>query len=225
MVAMRCPACGTDVIAEAVFCHKCGQRLDAAGSGTAPDERAAETPAPAAGAGPDVSALTRLAGPDQPEQELWRGGFSSKAMLGAWALCGLVSLLLLIGGIWWARTGGWWLSLLLLMVLPWLYCLAVLGCRRLGVHYVLTTRRFIHERGILRRINDRIELLDMDDITSEQKLWDRLTGVGTIRIASHDRTDPELFLPGIDNVKEVATLLDNARLAERRRRGLHVEQI
>jgi hypothetical protein len=112
-----------------------------------------------------------------------------------------------------------------LMVLPWLYCLAVLGLRRLSVHYVLTTRRFIHERGILRRVNDRIEVLDMDDITFEQRLWERLTDVGTIRIASHDRTNPELILPGIENVKEVATVLDNARLAERRRRGLHVEQI
>jgi hypothetical protein len=222
---MRCPACGVDIVPEAVFCHKCGQRLDAAGTGAAKDERAAETSAPATAGGPDVSALTRLAGPDQPEQELWRGGYSSKAMFGAWAVCGLVSLVLLVGGIYWRPAAVWWLVLLVLMVVPWLYCLTVLGLRRLSVHYVLTTRRFIHERGILRRVNDRIELLDMDDITSEQKLWDRLTGVGTIRIASHDRTDPELFLPGIDNVNEVATLLDNARLAERRRRGLHVEQI
>jgi hypothetical protein len=32
-------------------------------------------------------------------------------------------------------------------------------------------------------------------------------------------------LPGIENVQTVAGLFDNARLAERRRRGLHVEQI
>ena len=95
----------------------------------------------------------------------------------------------------------------------------------MSVHYVLSTQRFIHERGILRRVNDRIELLDMDDITFEQRLWERLVGVGTIRIASHDRTDPELVLPGIENIKQVAGLFDNARLAERRRRGLHVEQI
>ena len=65
----------------------------------------------------------------------------------------------------------------------------------------------------------------MDDITFEQGLLERLTGVGAIRIVSHDRTDPELALPGIENVQEVAALFDNARLAERRRRGLHVEQI
>jgi hypothetical protein len=52
-----------------------------------------------------------------------------------------------------------------------------------------------------------------------------MVGVGTIHILSHDRSDPELWLPGIENVQEVASLFDNARLAERRRRGLHVEQI
>jgi hypothetical protein len=49
--------------------------------------------------------------------------------------------------------------------------------------------------------------------------------VGTIRIMSHDRSDPDLVLRGIQNVPAVAKLMDDARLAERRRRGLHVEQI
>ena len=111
------------------------------------------------------------------------------------------------------------------MILPWVYFIAVLCYRRMSVRYCLTTQRFVHERGILRRVNDRIEVLDMDDITFEQGLLERLSGVGTIRIVSHDQTDPELVLPGIENVKHVAALFDDARLAERRRRGLHVEQI
>jgi hypothetical protein len=90
---------------------------------------------------------------------------------------------------------------------------------------LLTTQRFIHESGILRRVNNRIEVLDIDDITFEQGLFERLTGVGTIRIMSHDRSDPDLVLRGIQNVPAVAKLMDDARLAERRRRGLHVEQI
>ena len=120
----------------------------------------------------------------------------------------------MVVGIFWRRTGQWWLFLVVLMVLPWLYNLAVLCYRRMSVRYLLTTQRFIHERGILRRINDRIEVLDMNDITVEQRLWERLSGVGTIRIASHDRSDPLLSLPGIENVQQVATLFDNARLAK-----------
>ena len=68
-------------------------------------------------------------------------------------------------------------------------------------------------------------MLDVNDITVEQGLLERIVGVGTIRISSSDRTHPELDLPGIENVKEVAALLDNARLAERHRRGLHIEQV
>ena len=94
----------------------------------------------------------------------------------------------------------------------------------MSVHYLLTTQRFIHESGVLRRLNNRIEVLNIDDITFEQGPFERLTGVGTIRILSHDRSDPDLVLRGIEHVSEVARLLDDAR-GGRRRRGLHVEQI
>ena len=116
-------------------------------------------------------------------------------------------------------------GLVVAMILPWVYSFAVLTYRRMSVHYLLSTQRFIHESGILRRVNNRIEVLDMDDITFEQGLLERFSGVGTIRIMSHDRSDPELELRGIEKVQEVARLIDDARLAERRRRGLHVEQI
>ena len=102
----------------------------------------------------------------------------------------------------------------MLIILPWLYFFMVLCYRRMSVHYLLTTQRFIHESGILRRVNNRIEVLDMDDITFEQSLFERLAGVGNIRIMSHDRSDPELVLRGIDNVPEVTRLIDDARLAE-----------
>ena len=147
-------------------------------------------------------------------------------MLGSWIISGAVSIVLLFFGLFimpWTAT--YWLIVLVAVLLPWLYCAGVLCYRRMSVHYTLSTQRFVHERGILRRVNDRIELLDVDDITFEQRLWERMMGVGTLRIASHDRTSPELVLTGIENIKRVAGLFDNARLAERRRRGLHVEQI
>lgn len=147
-------------------------------------------------------------------------------MIGAWVISGAISLVLLIAGILWVpREAAWWLALLVAMLLPWLYHAAVLLHHRLGVHYLLTSQRFIHEKGILRRVNDRVELLDMDNVAYEQGLLERLVGVGTIRIGSSDRSHPELVLAGIEDVKHVANLLDNARLAEHRRRGMHIEQI
>jgi hypothetical protein len=223
---MRCPECGAEVVSTAVFCHQCGKRLDV-GGGEAPAGTKDQSPnraASAAATPQDGVVLRRQDSQGPPEEELWRGGYSSKAMVGAWAICAATSAVLLAAGIFF-RAGSYWLILVLLMLLPWLYFLAVLGYRRMSVHYLLTTQRLIHERGILRRVQNRIELLDVDDIAFEQKLLERLVGVGTIRIVSSDRSDPTISLPGIDGVQQVAGVLDNARLAERRRRGLHIEQI
>jgi uncharacterized membrane protein YdbT with pleckstrin-like domain len=221
---MRCPACGVEVVEQAIYCHKCGERLVAAGE-QAGRERPAEAGSPVQAAAAEPAGPVLREPRDLPEEELWRGGYSPRAMTGAWVISAVLSVLLLVGGLLWARSALWWLVVVVLMVLPWAYYLAVLAYRRMSVHYCLTTQRFIHERGVLRRVNDRVEVLDMDDVTFEQSLLERIAGVGTIRIASHDRTDPELVLPGIENVAQVAAMFDNARLAERRRRGLHVEQI
>jgi hypothetical protein len=220
---MQCPACGVDVVPSAIFCHKCGQRLESEGNG-APQDLSVEVAATPAGAFQQVAA-SRWESKAPPEEELWKGGYSPKAMLGGWVSSGCVSIALLLIGIIWVRDGFWWMILVAGMILPWLYFLSVLGYRRISVHYSLSNQRFIHEKGFFRRVNDRIELLDIDDITFEQKLWERLMGVGTLRLASHDRSNPELILPGIEDIKKVASLFDNARLDERRRRGLHVEQV
>jgi membrane protein YdbS with pleckstrin-like domain len=222
---MHCPACGVEVVEAAVYCHKCGQRLLPAEDGPPRAGAPAEAGKTEATEVAEPATLLRREAQDEPEEELWRGGYSSRAMSGAWIASGLVSLVLLVVGILWARTATWWLILMVAIILPWLYSFAVLCYRRMSVHYLLTTQRFIHESGVLRRLNNRIEVLDIDDITFEQGPFERLTGVGTIRILSHDRSDPDLVLRGIEHVSEVARLLDDARLAERRRRGLHVEQI
>lgn len=224
---MQCPACGEEVVAAAMFCHKCGQRLNAEGNDSPRNAPADETSLSGPGKAFQEAVSSRSdARGDQPEKELWHGGYSPKAMLGSWVISAAISVVLLLFGMFimpW--TFVYWLMLFLAMVAPWLYFLAVLGYRRMSVRYVLSTQRFIHESGFFRRMNDRIELLDMDDITFEQGLCERFTGVGTLRIASHDRTHPELTLPGIEEVKEVASIFDNARLVERRRRGVHIEQI
>lgn len=222
---MHCPACGVEVVEQAIFCHKCGERLCPADNEREKDSRPGERPTSTPVDAFRQAVFARRDAKDQPEEELWRGGYSSKAMLGAWVASGLVSLALLAVGILWARSAPWWLVLVALMLLPWTYNLAVVCYRRMSVRYVLSTQRFIHETGILRHVNNRVEVLDMDDITFEQGLLERLMGVGTIRIASSDRSHPDLVLLGIEDVQRVAALFDNARLAERRRRGLHVEQI
>ena len=83
----------------------------------------------------------------------------------------------------------------------------------------------MHDKGILSVVSDRIETIDIDDVTCEQGLIQRFLGVGRIRISSSDRSDPELVLPGIADVRRVADLIDDVRRQERSRRGFHVESI
>ncbi len=227
---MHCPKCGVEVMEAAGFCHKCGAELDAGESefsaqevnppSTGAEEQAPVTPLEKM----QQAAASRRDVEDETEEDLWHGGYSSKAMLGAWVLSSLVTVGLLVLAVW---AGNKWIGWPVAVGIPllWIYQLAKLCYRRWNIRYQLTNQRFIHQTGILRRVTDRIEVIDMDDITSEQKLLERPVGVGTIRISSSDRSHPELIMLGIENVKEVATLIDETRRAERRRRGLHIESI
>ncbi len=231
---MHCPACGVEVVQQAVFCHQCGKRLDFNSQQFPPHQ--GEENAPAAESIPTNTQAAGLAEafqqsiaarqtPDQePELNLWQGGFSPKAMIGAWVLSGLVTLLLLALGIYFPYKYVW-IGVVVVILVLWNYQAIKLLFRRWNVRYTLTTQRFIHETGILRRVTDRIEVIDMDDITVDQKVLERLVGVGTIRVTSSDTTHPELIMPGIENVKQVADLIDDTRRKERRRRGLHIESI
>jgi uncharacterized membrane protein YdbT with pleckstrin-like domain len=96
---------------------------------------------------------------------------------------------------------------------------------KLSVHYHLTSQRFVHQMGLLHRTTDRIEVIDVDDVAFSQGLFQRVVGVGTIKIMSSDCSHSELFLDGIDRVAHVAGLIDEARRAERLRRGLFIEAV
>jgi hypothetical protein len=226
---MVCPQCGAKIVSKAIFCHKCGYRIsEQSVQGNPGRQSSSEAEPPATALTPNEQFKAAAAGLDagaEQERDLWRGGYSAKAMIGAWCLSALVSLVLLIAGIIWVRTSWLWVLLLLVMIGFWCYNLIVLTYRRMSVRYLLTNQRFIHESGVLRRVTDRIEVIDIDDITFEQGVVERIVGVGTIKVVSSDRTHPELMLYGIENVSQVSGLIDDTRRAERRRRGLHIENI
>jgi membrane protein YdbS with pleckstrin-like domain len=219
---MKCPKCGVEVVQEAVFCHKCGCRLDGQ---DVPAENNGNTENQASGLEKFKSAVDQVDNSQQQERELWSGGYSPKAMIGAWCACVAISIVLVTIGFVWVRNTWLWILLLLVIIGSWAYNLIMLAYRRMSFHYQLTNQRFIHENGIIRRVSDRIEVLDIDDITYEQGIVERMMGVGKIRIVSSDRTHPDITLIGIENVREVSGLFDDTRRDERRRRGLHIENI
>lgn len=205
---MKCSSCGTQLPERAAFCPQCGQK-----SGAAP------TTGPAIAPGRAVEPTANDA-----ETTVWEGGYSGKAMFGTWVVAAIVSVVLgaaaaimpapplMIGaGV--------------VAALLWLVPVINLIYRKLSIGYTLTSQRLIHRSGLLARTTGRIELIDVDDVTVHQGLIERLVGVGTIKIASSDRTDPELRLPGIDQVNAIASQIDDLRRQERRRRSVHIESV
>ncbi len=114
------------------------------------------------------------------------------------------------------------------------YLLLSLAYHRLAVHYRLTTHRLVIQRGILNKVDDRILLVDIDDITVRQSLIDRMLNIGTVVLHTSDETsrerspDPDepnrgiVTLPGIENPRQVGDTIDEARRTERSRRGVYM---
>lgn len=197
-----------------MFCPQCGQQL--AGARTA------------GVATPDATAAERLTTNDGhahpvPEEELWTGAYSLKAMAGTVAG---VMLAIILGAIAASVAGpiGWivWVAS---SIAIWIWMAIMFFYRRVAVRYRLTSYRFFTETGVLARTNNRIQAIDIDDVTVAQGPIERLLGVGTIVIRARDETNPVLTLRGIEDAPRVADMIDGARRAERNRRGLYVAEM
>lgn len=174
----------------------------------------------------EQAASSKMNASPQTEQSLWRGGYSAKAMYGIWLLSVIGTIAGLAALVYfgsqheliWPIGGS-------IIALWWCYAIALYLYRRLSTHYELTNQRFIHQAGILVRRTDRIEVIDIDDVSFTQGIIQRMLGVGTIKLTSSDRTHPELQIRGIDKVQAIAGQIDDVRRDERRRRSLHIEAI
>jgi membrane protein YdbS with pleckstrin-like domain len=170
------------------------------------------------------AAQTASAANAEPEQPLWQGGYSAKAMYGSWILAGVVTVIAVVAAVvapmplTWLIAGG-------VVAVLWVTLLGSFVIERLSVEYTLTTQRLTHRRGILRQVTDRIEVIDIDDVQYVQGIIERMFGVGTIKLLSSDVSDKTLTMRGIDGVQRVANLIDNARREERRKRGLYMESV
>ncbi len=225
---MKCTTCNATVADGAVFCPQCGARLKAGAtaqplvSPTAAPIGAAE---PAQGLRSPGNPAGGRAARDVPEEELWQGGYSPKAMYGAWIGAAVATVAGLAAVLMFFNDGMGWTIFAGAIAVLWLFLFGTLMYRRFSDRYRLTNQRFFHEHGILRRITDRVEVIDIDDVTFEQGIVERMLGVGTLRVTSSDKTTPELSLPGIDNIKDVANMIDGAHRAERQRRSLYIENV
>ena len=145
-------------------------------------------------------------------------------MIFYWLLAAGVTLIAIIAGVLSLNPVVWIVGLGVAVAL-WIAFALYLLYQRLSVDYQLTNQRLIQRNGILTRVTNRVEVIDIDDVQFTQNIVERFLGVGTIRILSSDISDPKLVMIGIDDVKNVADTIDNVRRDERRRRGLHIETV
>ena len=225
---MNCVKCSAEIEENSVFCPRCGERQDGAEdrvgariTAEGANKRSGDE-SPSDRFRHQMSAPAASNGGDDHEEELWEGGFSPKAMFTWWVGAGVLTIILIVGLILFWAVPFMPIILIGLIALAWIWPACTLMYRRMALKYRLTSQRFIHEMGVLTREIDRIEVIDIDDVSYKQTLIDRMVGVGTIRIESGDRSHPELVLRGIDDVQRVSDLIDAARREERVRRGIHI---
>ena len=162
------------------------------------------------------------------ERFLWQGKFSARSMIGVWIGSALITALvicavLLIQPM--RENRMVWLTMFGLICLIWIGLIGLVLYRKLSQHFEVTSQRLKHRSGVVFRQVDRIEMIDIDDVSYRQGPIQALLDVGTIQLSSSDTSHPQLVMCGIANVSSVANLIDDARRAERSKRGIHVESI
>lgn len=157
------------------------------------------------------------------ETSLWEGNYSPRALAGPVSGALVLSVSLAIATAVYAAPD--WRISASLSLLAWAWVIAIYLIRRLSIRYELTSQRFIHQSGLLSRRTDRIEVIDIDDVSFVQGPFERMLGIGTIHVSSTDRTDPLLVMPGIADVRRVAGMIDDVRRRERRRRSVHIQSM
>src|SRR6185437_13360192 len=84
----------------------------------------------------------------------------------------------------------------------------------------ITNYRIDYERGLIGKDIDTLELWHVEDIHYHQTIGDRLLGIGTIRIISHDRTTPNLELHSLPNSHHLFDQLKQRIISVKRQRGV-----
>lgn len=210
---MKCKQCGSEIPGGAAFCPACGVAMPAAASTPVPPNQRLSP--------------SRLAGadPEDPEEVLWEGRFSKLAMIGSWIAAGLFTVAVVVAGLLMPFEGMAWTYAGVVIAIVWIALALRLLYQQFSIRYSMTNQRLIHEHGLLWRQTDRIEAIDIDDVSVTQGPVARMVGVGNIKIVSSDQSTPLFYLVGIDDARDVATMIDEVRRKERRKRGVHIESV
>lgn len=208
MTLVACPECGKPISSQAASCPNCGIAL-----------LAASVPA---GVGLGAMAPASMTA----EQTLWQASPSLLLLLGeavATLLVVLVAIVLVALGLPALLSAlpqggrGTWVdghkAPLVLTVVLSLYLalrggrMAVRAARLRSTRYRLTNQRLLVETGLLSRGMVEVDLRSVDDLVYRQGPVDRLLGIGTVTVASSDKSSPRLQLLGVKDPAGIRELI------------------
>ena len=112
----------------------------------------------------------------------------------------------------------WFVSLALAVIGAVLILVPVI--RTKTVRYRITNYRVDYERGLFGKDIDTMELWHVEDLDFHQSFVDRLLGVGTITVLSHDDTTPKLVMHGIPEPRKLFEQLKQRIISVKRQRGV-----
>jgi membrane protein YdbS with pleckstrin-like domain len=112
----------------------------------------------------------------------------------------------------------WYIPLALVVVAIVLVFIPVIIAK--SVRYRVSNYRIDYERGVLSKTIDTLELWHVEDVRFHQSLGDRLLGIGTITVVSHDDTTPLLVMHGIPQPRQLFDQLKQRIIAVKRQRGV-----
>jgi len=88
------------------------------------------------------------------------------------------------------------------------------------IKYRISNYRIDREIGLLSKKIDTLELWHVEDIQFNQSMIDRILGVGTITVFTHDDTTRTLNLQSLPNPRPIFENLKNRIIAVKRQRGV-----
>jgi uncharacterized membrane protein YdbT with pleckstrin-like domain len=158
---------------------------------------------------------------DDREEVYYHDSPSPLAALSQFVAFGLLAIILIVAPFVIAHLGqpvpGWAYAVailiaLILLVIPWL--------RVHSIRYRISNYRIDFERGLLGKRIDTLELWHIEDLSFSQSVVERICGLGSITVVSHDVSSPRLSLIGVRGGRKIFDTLEQRIIAVKRQRGV-----
>ncbi len=91
--------------------------------------------------------------------------------------------------------------------------------------YILTSKKIIIQKGFFRSVENEILMYRVIDMTLSRTLFQKMFGLGTLVVYSHDKTTPELEVKNIKHIREFKEVLSEAVEKDRMRMKMRQSEI